>query len=218
MSSFAETLGKLIALSIGIGLPLVCIILNGVSLRKKTTNSLCAVAIIGSLLAVMLFCLAGLGAQTVHVEVRTLNALVISAAALMLASTVLAVAGLVRGARRRRYNRGRRRGIVALVLNAIYLTFFTISLAEGVNQGLALRKMLQPVAPTNSTAVREAWTVRLQAPPDWSPIDPSEFGPETRAAISRHRPEIFLRRSGRNHCPKALIHLSPAQWVSSKRK
>ena len=191
MNSTAEAFGRLIGLGISILLPLVFIILNVISIRRRSVNALCVLALIATLLGMMLLSLSGLGAQTTHVPSGLIQGLAIAGGVLMLISSVLAVIGLVRCLMRRRYTRGRWRAVIALGLNAIFLTFLTINTLEAVDHGVAWNKLFQPTSGAGSPVINEAWNFRIQPPPEWSPIDPAVFGPQIRAAFSRSGPEMY---------------------------
>ncbi len=187
----AQGIGQFIGLGICIFLPLVAIILNGVSLRRHRTNNNCALAIMGTMLAVILLSLSGLGSQARHIPLRILEILTLSGGGFMVVSTVLAIVGLVQCYLRRRYTRGRWRAVIALLLNATFLTFIIMNTIDGIQQGVAMRNLLQPASTPGELVTNEAWNFRLQPPHEWDQIDPAKFGVNTRAAIERSHPEMY---------------------------
>lgn len=187
----ADSIGHLLGLGIFIILPLVCIILNAVSIRRRSTNAFCAVSIILTLLAMILFSFSGMGAMTTHVPLKIIEILTWTGVGFMAISTILAIIGLIRHGLKRRYTRGRWRSVVALALNGFFLTIFSINVANGVNQGVAWRKLMQPTSNAGEPMTNEAWNFKIQPPPEWSQIDTVAFGQDVRAAFSRKNPEIY---------------------------
>ncbi len=191
MQSSAETAGQFVGMGIVFLIPLIAIVLNGIALWRRGTNAKCALAIIGALLAIMLFSFGGLGSRVGHVPPVVLGTLGLAGLAAIITSTVLAIIGLVEFSRRRRHIRGRKRAITALVLNGIFFTIMGFGAVKGFNQGRALRDSLKPTAPAGAVVTNDAWNFRLEPPAEWSQIDPTAFGPLIRTALGRHHPEMY---------------------------
>ena len=188
----AEMLGQLIGLGISIFLPLIAIILNAVSLRRHRTNIPASLGVICTCLGLILLTFSGLGFQTSHVPFKVVRILAISGISLMGISTILSIIGLVQcQVHRRRYARGRSRAVIALILNVLFLTLFTVNTVQGVNQGLALRKLLQLPTPVGVAVTNDAWNFKVMPPEDWDPINPAAFGGDVYAALGRHHPEMY---------------------------
>jgi hypothetical protein len=191
MNSTAEAIGRLVGLGISLLLPLVFIIINIISLRRRSVSALCVLALVITLFGIMLLSLSGLGSQTTHVPLGLIQGLSLTGVGLMVISTVLAIIGLIRCLLRRRHTRGRWRAVIALGLNALFLTVFVINTVEGFKEGIAWNKLFQPPSGAGTPVTNEAWNFRVQPPPEWSPIDPTAFGPQIRAAFSRSGPEMY---------------------------
>ncbi|MCE9612384.1 MAG: tetratricopeptide repeat protein [Chthoniobacter sp.] len=168
---------------------IVPLVLNLAALRKDATNRKCVLAIIILLVSMLITSLGN--AATKHMEPNPV--LMIIPAALLLcgvvASTVLAIIGLVEF-RARGHRHGRKRAITALVLSVVMV----ISLVAGLVAGLNARNRIPGLRPTGAPGqgvTREEWNFRITPPPEWASIEGSKVNPLARAAFVRTSPQLF---------------------------
>jgi len=207
--SHADGPALLIALGLFIGIPLIVIIINGLSMRRHRTNAWCALSIMVVCLAIIIHTFAVLGIQTTHIPIKVVRSLYFSSAGLMILSAALAIVGLIRRAMRRRYTRGKWRATVALLLDATFLTFFFMNVIEGEQQDVAWKKLMQTNTPPGALVSNEAWNFRIQPPPEWSRINEAPLGPDVRMAFNRSHPELYCTVTAQDF-PEGLESLAAA--------
>src|SRR5687768_5062986 len=119
----AEAVGQGIGYVFVLIIAVIAIVANAKSMRRPRTNTKCALAIIITLgtwfLSTTTIMLArhGMAGRGLVVSLEAVRII------LLVTSTVIGVIGVIEYSRRRRYVRGRKRAIFAIVCNCLAITF-----------------------------------------------------------------------------------------------
>lgn len=196
-----------------LGGPIAGIIANSIALGRRATNRRCSLSILLVLSAWVLIFISGLFARAGYQA--PLVAILLGGVVLLttLAGWVFAVIGLVQCAQHpQRYDRGRRRAIIAILLGGLMFATMGWGFITGLQKRNALFAPLPPSPPASAPKItignlaldatrassrpanaiaNETWNFWITPPPEWNAINPAPFGPVARAAAVRNGPEMY---------------------------
>ncbi|MEA3211938.1 MAG: hypothetical protein QOE70_4995 [Chthoniobacter sp.] len=209
-SASGETAGLFFVVVLCLVVTLVGIALNVVSMARRRTSKLCALGMILALAgwAIAIPASAALRFTKVSPLVQMVPGFLLFACCA--ASTVVSILGLVDVSTPRRYRRGRKRAIAALVLNAL----FFISLVCGIALSLARKDksstLMTSAGAPGETIRNEQWNFRLETPAQWAPVKSAALNPLARAALARQGAPMFFIVIGEDLTQLGGVRLEPA--------